>query len=177
MHFKRGRDRFVVAFPEAHIVIKFPLIKVYQCWKLLIKILNTKGGLVEIYTHLTQAISTGIGFPAMLIGGIAANWSEYVFWLKHKHPFVQDTYFSLFGLFSVQRMDMECNLEQREFNFKLSEIITYSYASYDSHTFSNPKNFSIRNGKLCLHDYASKRAQQVLELQRKAIAKKLKTVQ
>lgn len=42
-------------------------------------------------------------FSEFLFAGIMTNWNEYRFYRRTKNPFLMPSYFSLFGLFNIQR--------------------------------------------------------------------------
>jgi len=168
MQIKKGRDRIVLILPFFGIVIKLPIshpISVIKFFFFLIKDRKSfiKDGIKRIFFRFfTSRIGYGVGnFKDAMFGGMYSNWLEYLFWKRTKNPFLKPTYFSLFGLLNIQKYGKLCELEYIDFWFQLRELTKENV--YDNpHHFSNPKNFTLENGKLQLVDYGSVRVYRVI---------------
>jgi len=105
---------------------------------------------------------TGIwSVKRFLCGGVRANWSEFLFCLRTRHPFCQPTYFSFLGLFNIQRYGQVCNLHWRTVAVQIEEL-TDGSSRDDGHHFDCPENFCFDGSKLRILDYGSKRTQRVI---------------
>ncbi|MFH0779562.1 MAG: hypothetical protein V1928_01760 [Parcubacteria group bacterium] len=72
------------------------------------------------------------------------------------------TYFSLFGFANLQKRGQPLVLKERSILFNQLYDFTNSEVFVSSHTFENPKNFSVEDGKLMIIDYGDKRIHCVL---------------
>lgn len=157
MEIKKGQNRVVLIFPKLKIAIKFPLVRFYLTIKELFCYKNDWDLLRKRCTWPIEAP----GFKRFLLGGAYANWNEFYFYLKTRHPFIQPTYFSLFGLLNVQMYDEPCRAEWTNFFTQLDEL-TDRKASEDPHHFANPRNFCLHDGKLRMLDYGGRKARDVI---------------
>ena len=140
---KKGKNRFVLVFPTAGIAIKFPIIHVFRAVRQFFSygFHNPYPG--DITKSLTEHLVKGIG----------DNWREFRFYIDHRHPFCQPTYFSLFGLFNLQRVTHPCRLSTQDLWSEIHDV-TAGEAFKDAHHFSNPQNFSHdKSEHLKLIDY------------------------
>ena len=92
-----------------------------------------------------------------MFGGLMANWSEFVFFVKTRNKFLLPTYFSFFGLINIQKRENVLNWKDGDFfvflqnNSKIKDQIFV-----DAHSFDNPQNFCLDHGKLKMIDYGSR---------------------
>jgi len=160
--FKKGQDRVVVVFSSLGIAIKFPIIRLWLAVRLLYR--DIKGGHWE---HLKKnwgyPVEAFGGLRGILFRGLSANWGEFRFYWQTRNPFLQPTYFSLFGLLNIQRADAPCLLKDEDLWCQLHEL-TRGKVFDDSHHFANPGNFCFCNGKLRMLDYGSRKSRGVIAL-------------
>ncbi len=92
-----------------------------------------------------------------MFGGFMANWNEFIFFVKTRNKFLLPTYFSFFGLINIQKKGNVLNWKDGDFfvflqnNSKIKDQIFV-----DAHSFDNPQNFYLDNGKLKMIDYGSR---------------------
>jgi len=162
MKFKKGRYRFVLILPSLGMVIKLPFIRLFKAaaaFKTCVMQWDSK--------WFTTLMSYGIdqegivGFRHLLVGGIVFNWREFIFSNITGNPFLQPTYFSLFGLINIQKLGAECLLEKDEFWCQLREITSH-LADDDGHHFRKPENFCFDGKNLRIIDYGNKKTQLVV---------------
>lgn len=101
------------------------------------------------------------GTKNCLFRGIISNWLEFVFYLKHKHPFLIPTYFSLFGLVNIQPAREKAPITMNQLWVTLHKM-TNGAVEKDDHVFAGRTNFCNDNGKLRMMDYGSRKTQEVL---------------
>ena len=98
----------------------------------------------------------------MLFRGLADNWMEFWFYVRTRNPFLQPTYFSLFGIFTVQRYGKPCPFRDIDLKHQLEEL-TDGRAREDGHHFFDSRNFTFNQGALRMIDYGNKQARKVIE--------------
>ena len=161
MEFKRGRDRLVLVFPKRGVVIKIAVVRLLETMGVVIRRiwrLDFRG----IYKDATRQMDIGIeGYKDMLLGGILANWREFLFFLKTRNSFLQPTYFSLFGLINVQKMGDPCTMKWRDLWYQFCEL-TDDAVNDAHHHFAAPGNFCFDVGKLKIVDYGNKKTQKII---------------
>ena len=158
MKIKKGHYRIVLVLPFLGIAIKFPIVHVLGTMKtvfFLAKEMKWKT------IRMLFTFKSDLGFRKRLFGGILDNWREFTFFLKTRHPFLQPTYFSFFGLFNVQKVSEQCDIKYVDLWCQLYEL-TNGRVWDDSHHFENPDNFCFRDGKLRMLDYGSSRTHRVV---------------
>jgi hypothetical protein len=114
-----------------------------------------------IYQEAIVPSDCTYGYKNWLFGGIMANWREFVFFHKTKHPFLLPTRFSFFGLFNIQTAGEPCLIKYVDLWCQLYEL-TDGKVFADSHHFENPNNFCFNGGVLRMLDYGSKRTHKVI---------------
>lgn len=160
MKFRHGRYRFVFAFPLLGIAIKFPVIRLFSvAWNIIKHLAHLR--VKYVWHEAMIEVDCYYGYRNWLFGGIVANWREFVFFRKTKHSFLQPTYFSLFGLFNIQKVAEPCQLQAVDLWCQLYEL-TNGKVFADSHHFENPDNFCLAGGVLRILDYGSKRTHGVI---------------
>lgn len=98
-----------------------------------------------------------VAFNVFVLGGLMANWNEFIFWLKTRNKFLLPTYFSFFGLINIQKKGEVLIWEEGDFFVFLQRNSKEKDQVFvDSHSFDNPQNFCIDNGKLKMIDYGSR---------------------
>ena len=148
MKIKKGTDRIVVAFPLLGIVVKIPIIHFIR----LFSVLTTEKGEFPLYWKY---------WKMKIFSGLISNWNEFRFYWRTRNPFLQPTYFSIFGLLNIQRYGEPCNLQIVDLWCQLHELTDGSVFD-DSHHFANPNNFCFYKGKLRISDYGSQRSHRVI---------------
>ncbi|OGG93353.1 hypothetical protein A2609_01525 [Candidatus Kaiserbacteria bacterium RIFOXYD1_FULL_47_14] len=165
MQIRKGNDRIVFVFPSLGIVVKLPIVHFFfaaRCsWQMFFHC-GAKGRRWKILKRYLEFPTKNMSsFRWFLFRGLSANWNEFRFYRKTKNPFLQPTYFSLFGLLNIQRFDEPCQLEETGFWWQLLEL-TNGKVSDDGHHFEEPRNFCFHNGKLRILDYGSRRTHDVV---------------
>jgi len=157
MMIKKGENRIVLILPAFNLVLKFPRadFKAALNW---IKwaIFNPKH-----WRHYLGGTVYHPGPKRYLFKGLVDNWKEYRFYRRTKHPFLQPTYCSFFGLCNVQRYGQPVNQDKLSFWVNLQDISDYE-VTHDGHHFSNPDNFCLENDQFKILDYAEPRTQKVI---------------
>lgn len=162
MKIRKGRNRIVLVLPSIGIAIKLPIIHLLiairqimrDLWRLNFKQIRRD-------MAITIDCSGYIAYRNFMLGGIAANWREFIFFYKTKNIFLQPTYFSLFGLVNIQKHGKLCTMKWRTFTNQIRKI-TNNEIGYAEHHFTNPKNFCFHKGHLRILDYGSLDTQRVI---------------
>lgn len=158
MHISNGTSRFVVVIGD--LAFKFPkILLTRELRSLWILLRNRRWSRISVhFSHPPEALTS---FQYHIVGGIISNWREFKFWQEHRHSFCEPTYCSLFGMVNVQRASPAyTTLNDEEFWHKMCRID--EYRREDGHHFSNPDNFTIRDGVLRIADYGTKETQEVI---------------
>ena len=164
MKFKKGRNRIVLVLPLLGIAVKLPIVHFFTVTASLAKrIVHLDFKIIRILMRVSPDCDGFIGYRNLLFGGTLTNWREFLFFYKTKNPFLQPTYFSLFGLINIQKLGQLCTMEQRTFQSQLRDV-TNDGVGWDDHHFINPDNFCFSNGKLRILDYGSKITQETVIL-------------
>lgn len=162
MQIKIGSDRIVFVLPKLGFVIKLPIFHLFEIIEhhyYLIKDRNKyiKGGFNKLFKrYFKTSMGYRMGFKGAVLGGMHANWLEYLFWKRTRNPFLRPTYFSLFGLINIQKYGNLCRLDEIDFLIQL-RILTKDKIYDNPHHFSNPGNYVLENKKLQITDYGSRR--------------------
>ncbi len=156
----KGRDRIVLVFPLLRVAVKFPIIHFFAAVKPFF-CRDTKGKWDYLKDYLTWPLETDGGFRGLLFRGLSANWNEFWFYQRTRNPFLQPTYFSLFGFLNVQRCDTPCRLQAVDLCYQLRELTSGRIVD-DPHHFANPRNFCFYNGTLRMIDYGSRRTHGII---------------
>ena len=93
------------------------------------------------------------------------NWQEFMFYLKHRHPFCVPTYFSLFGLFNIQRRtpNLPKHLEIVFWDGIISVTNDqFRELGFSGHTLTQQMNFGIYKGQCVIRDYTKLRDQRFI---------------
>lgn len=161
MKIKKGNNRIVFTFPKLGFVIKLPVINWFKAFK---PVLTWKVGGIKsrrmLIRYFQWPVEASEGFKNYLFRGFLANIAEYKFYKKTKHSFLKPTYFSLFGLFNIQKYGPLCELGEIDFWCQLYAL-TDGDVFADGHHFASPHNFSLED-KLQMLDYGSKRTHKVI---------------
>lgn len=159
----QGRNRFVVIVPRLGIAIKFAKINVFKALKkLLLNPLKAEKGRklarlkFQLFNSDFQAFKN---FRYYLFRGIRNNLNERKFYQQTKHPILQPTYFSFFGLFNIQKASKVPlkNGEGSCWQFFVLVKINNGY-----HTFQNPDNFCLEKNRIAILDYGDLNVQKTL---------------
>lgn len=151
MYISRGMSRTVVVFDK--FVLKFPRIYFFRFLTNIFRFIKM-GCFLKSWKW--SIYSFGGAPRRLLFKGINDNWLEFYYYRKLKSPFLQPTYFSLFGFVNVQKTGKKPSVEGRNLWCQLHEI-TNGGVWADSHTFTNPNNFCEENGRLKMLDYGNRR--------------------
>lgn len=151
MLIKKGKNRWVVIFPAVGLAMKFPIIHLARALQQFFRqgFHNPYPG--DISKSLTEHLFQGMG----------DNWREFWFYLRHRHPFCQPTYFSLFGLCNIQRAGLPCGRSMQALWHEINEV-TDGQAFKDAHHFCNPLNFCHINKQFKMLDYGHPKTQQII---------------
>jgi len=184
---KIGREKIVLLMPKLGIVVKLPRIRFVGVIKSVIHNL-LKGDWLRLKTHFKRAPTIPeFSYWYPILSGIVTNFSEFWYYATTWNPFLQPTYFSLFGLINIQRYGEPCTMPQQEFRNELERIVGQKYM-WDSHHFINPANFCLTVGKmrekdseisrvrLRMHDYGTPRSQAVVTICGYYIYREFRTV-
>ncbi|MDO8669644.1 MAG: hypothetical protein Q7K65_05105 [Candidatus Buchananbacteria bacterium] len=149
MKIKRGRHRIVLTFKR--IVIKIP--RVYFKDGMANLLLELKHP--QLFKYYRNTVLHDGTSKTSLFGGLICNWQERSFYSRTKLAILAPTYFSLFGLLNIQKMGQPIKIHDKDLLGQLIEITDKGVYS-DPHTFENPDNFCILQGKISIVDYPLK---------------------
>ncbi len=164
MQIKHGVTRVVVLLPTWEVVLKFPRI---YAWNLIQVLCST------YFLHRTHKVIFGpymahqalFNIRSCLLEGFRDNRSERRYWKRTKHPFLQPTLFSAFGVVNIQKMGHDVRKDWDHEMLPTVRALLGDDFYEDGHCFRSEKNFSEdARGKVCIHDYASEGAQRVLDV-------------
>ncbi|MES3004839.1 MAG: hypothetical protein V4690_01850 [Patescibacteria group bacterium] len=148
-----GTTRIVLIIPVIGIVLKLPVLEIARVSKVFFRnLFRGKFRSISIEMH---------EYWGFLFSGIIANWSEYRFYQRTRHTFLQPTYFSLFGLFNIQKLGNACNMKTLDVWCQLVDITSKAVWA-DPHCFDEADNFCFDNKQFKMLDYASEGAQKVV---------------
>jgi|SRR5680860_183156 len=160
MQFYKGTDRFVVLFPTLGIVVKFPIINLWFAICLLWDYVKT--GERQLFREIwNYSVEQMPGFKWFLFRGLFANWCEFLFYWQTKNIFLQPTYFSLFGLFNIQKIGKPCLIVDEDLWCQLCELTNREVVN-DEHHFSNHCNFCFTDGRLKIIDYGGTKCREIV---------------
>lgn len=164
IRFHCGRWRWVIALPPLGIVLKFPRFYPRECLRGLWSVAKVlrRLPLRVIWNAEFHSESAIIRYS---IGGLLDNLGEWRFYRQTQHPFLQPTYFSLFGLMNVQRYGTELSEDSEREYERMSRwgLMTDWEVYKDGHTFASNKNFVVDQfGLTHIVDYGQPRTQRIL---------------
>ncbi|OGZ85160.1 MAG: hypothetical protein A2599_02625 [Candidatus Staskawiczbacteria bacterium RIFOXYD1_FULL_39_28] len=160
MKSKKGYYRIVFIFPFLGFAIKFPKIHLLEAiLQLFWVFFNCKWK--TFCRILSSPVESELGTKSQVFGGIMVNWQEFLFFHNTKHPFLQPTYFSFFGLINIQKMGKPCHIDAGALWSQFYKL-TNGGAWADPHHFKNPGNFCFDDGRLRIFDYGSKKTQGII---------------
>ena len=150
MKIARGNYRIVIII--GRLAIKLPRIRFKAGIKCLLY--EIKNGLISRWYRddiLYLACS-----KTNFFGGLICNWQEYKFYRETKLPILMPTYFSLFGLFNVQKAGHQrINMDSTSLFVQLNRLSDHTIIELDQgHAFEKPDNFCVEAGKIMMLDYA-----------------------
>lgn len=151
-----GTTRIVACFPRLGIAIKFARIRFRQGFGLLIDDFLGRENPLRREWHFLVDHRGSIG--SLLFKGIRDNWKEFCFYLQTRHPLLQPTYFSFFGLLNIQRVSLPCDID---LFVQFYEIIGEAVFE-DKHHFSNSRNFARWKDGIRIFDYGSPQTQRII---------------
>ena len=159
---QHGSQRTVFVFPGLGVVIKIPISIV---------------GLISNYKFRRMPRQSTRSFWWCVRGtgldiykAVQVNWHEFTYYHQSRHPILQPTYFSFFGLLNIQRYGlpfvMQCSEDyQGEMYLQMMALTDDGMRDCggDPHHFRDPLNFGVEDGKLRIHDYGDPKTQKVLD--------------
>jgi len=107
------------------------------------------------------------GFPtSYLFAGIMANLQEFYFTIFHRNNFIEQTYFSFFGLINIQKKGEKIDFwnSSEIWNYICENSLNCNQPYCDGHALSNIDNFCVDKGKLKICDYGSRNIQEFLNM-------------
>ncbi|MEI6420151.1 MAG: hypothetical protein WCO30_00825 [bacterium] len=157
---KKGNTRFVLVFPKLGFVVKFPIVRISALWPAIIN--PWKYGWETESLIWKAPVSCFFSYKYLFFSGIVANWLEWRFWRRYKHPFIHPTWFSFFGLFNIQKYGKPIN-NDCYFAIGSSVAKTTNGASIEcGHGLESSGNYCEVNGTIRLVDYGSVRTWRVI---------------
>ena len=161
MKISKGKNRIVLILPSMGVVVKIAIISPIKSFRCLFRTIKSKN-----WKYLRREFMSPFGrgipkFKDYLLLGIIHNWLEFWFYVKTKNTFLQPTYFSLLGLFNIQKLGKVSKFSFVNLRCQLHEL-TKGKIWKHSHHFSNSDNFCF-DGKLRMFDYGDKRTQEVIQ--------------
>lgn len=172
MEIAQGTHRFVVAFPRLGIAVKIAKIRPLKALTSFIspfwhlnsckkpRLINAfRQFYFETFKCSVYALATA---KHHFFIGLADNWREFTFYRRTRNPFLQPTYFSLFGFVNFQRSNTPpCNENPGDIYMGLY-YLTDCRVSDDGHHFDEPNNFTVESGRLKILDYGHPTTQKII---------------
>jgi len=152
MYTRRGKNRFVIVFPKLGIAVKLPLVHAIRAARDFLTYGFKPPFPGEYNKSLTEHLFKGMG----------DNWREFTYYLRTRHPFLHETYFSLFGLFNIQRAGVPCGRSMQELWTEIDSL-TSGDAFADAHHFANVSNFCHVGDHLKIIDYGHPKTQEIID--------------
>lgn len=152
MIFEKGRTRFVIAFPSLRFAVKLPIMH-FMVFYHTAKNIKTYGWGVGLMMWKINYLSPQSPIY-QLFGGYIANWYEWWFWFKNKHPLLHPTWLSFLGILNIQKYGKPLTSKYT----RLSEVVdkvTAGTSSRCGHGFEIPMNYTDVDGYLRMIDYGS----------------------
>lgn len=166
MPIKSGTARLAICLPSLGFVVKLPIPKPIQFFKCLkgyiwmARKLNDWSK-VKRALWLDEENDTVGNIRYTLLNGTYQNWNEYRLWKRTHSPFLEPTYFSLFGLVNIQRYGKELDVSDVTLWSQILDL-SEETAWSNSHHFANPANFSFRDGTIRMFDYGGRGVEEVI---------------
>lgn len=161
MEIYHGSNRIVLAFPLLGIAIKIARIKPKEAWRSFWY--DLKGyfegryafsGVVKcLYYQIFEFQAEGADtIKRALFLGILDNIREFILFWKTRNPFLQPTWFSLFGLINIQTYGRPCDASYGDL-YDIMYHLSERAIAEDGHHFNKASNFTLHNGHLRILDY------------------------
>ncbi len=163
MRISYGTSRVVIALPQYSIAIKLPIIRVVRALRHLPGYIKR----FHVWKRASLESSTVVTPPGLVLKGIVQNLGERRFYKRTKHPLLQPTLFSFFGLLNIQRYGVPLEGMGLQIADTIWKISNYDdeRVGEDSHHFTSSKNFTKdETGKIRMLDYGFKKTQEVINL-------------
>ncbi len=111
-----------------------------------------------------------------LIAGIMANRQEWKFSRRNKNPFIMSTYFSLFGLFNVQKKGKEIDFwdDSGVWHYIHENSQNHNQPFCDGHALAAIENYCLDGQHLKMVDYGSRFLEPFLEANGKRLSQNFK---
>ncbi len=166
MFIARGFSRIVFCFPSLGIVVKIPRPRIWAFLE------TTKNTLVSTIRRrhlkeikwafwLNKENDTYGNIRHTILNGTYHNWKEATLWNETHSPFLEPTFFSFFGLINIQKYGENPKEEIGPFWCQIMDL-SEGKAWSNGHHFSNPDNYSLRDGKLRMVDYGDRGVKDVV---------------
>ena len=151
-------SRRVFAFPRLGIVVKGPRFYWKRGWfvdgyKL--------GGVIFSLSWTEDQFGS---CRQVLTKGLRDNWQEFVFFCRHRGPFLQPTLFSFLGFLNIQlygKILSEEEFERAKVWRQFFYLTNQEHLS-DGHHFEKAANFCAIDGHLRMVDYGSPQTRAIL---------------
>jgi len=157
MEIKRGKNRLVLTLPFLGLVLKLAWSN-FRYYRI-----GEKAKCESILHYPLSEVWWAIRISVILwLEGVIVNWHERVYYKKTKHPILQPTHFSFFGIFNIQTFGRPLVMHPDIFSKEISRIIG-SYVMQDKHHFVFPHHFSRDGERLQMNDYGGIRTRAVLD--------------
>jgi hypothetical protein len=158
MRIHKGKTRIVFVFPGLGVVVKLPIIQPKKAIDKFI-MYQKRFGWKLTRQYLSWPAETPFGFKWLMFLGILCNWREFIYYVRTHNPFLQPTYFSLFGLLNIQLYGEVSNID---FGYQLDDLTDWQIRD-DPHHFSNSGNFCFYKGKARMLDYGNPKCWETIE--------------
>lgn len=173
MQIKHGTNRVALLIPSLGLAIKFPRIFATMLWKQLYHGYLKRRDWGGLWWFLTAPANKMCSFRYFLFRGLLDNLSEFRFYLKTRNKFAWPTYFSLVGIFNIQKLGKVLPFDE-VYDVYHAIIGIAGSDVRDAHCFGESDNYCRgSDGKLYLLDYASLNSQLVLQKYSKALRAQL----
>jgi len=159
----KGTNRVVFVFESMGFVVKVPIIH-----------------FVRLFRGMMMKHELGFGFwlsaspkccegAKWCVNGLVENWSEWRFSkTMGEQAFILPTYISLFGLLNICPYSDDFPADKfKGLEKKMGDMSNGSIA-WDSHHFTNSKNFCVHQGCIKMRDYGGASTQKVIRWNVKA---------
>lgn len=156
MQLEKGSTRIVLVFEETVIKIaRVHFLKALQA--IFIAIIS------GCFWRVIRMPIYGCNSPGkFLFGGFAENWNEYLYYKKNPSRLLAPSYFSLLGIFNVQKRIPRLEIAENNFWTQLY-VLTDGAIVEDNHTFQQLENFGYLEKSLYVLDYGSPDCQNLIK--------------
>ncbi len=161
MHIKKGKDRFVLVFPALGIVFKFPVIRLNDVLKRIVRDSRDNSWKALRGYYFKWNPNSPFNASGKIFKGILANIRERRLWKSTQSDFLVPTFFSACGLLNIQKYSRPHGGEYLDLWIQIRKI-TNEEAYSNPHQFSEVGNYSLVDGKLRMIDYGGYGSEKVV---------------